>query len=210
MPPKRPDFRRPAGPGGGPEIRINHRIRAAKVRVIGADGTQLGIMELKRALELAEAAGLDLAEVAPQSTPPVCKILDFGKYKYEIKKKQKGSKKNQAVSVLKEIQFRPHTDKHDIEFKTRHIQRFLGEGHKVKVTVRFRGREAAHADIGFALLNQIVDMIGASGTVEQPPRMEGRMLHMVFAPVGKSRVEKVKPRELTPAAAETKSAPGAT
>lgn len=150
--------------------------------MIGADGSQLGILDTKRAIELAEGQGLDLAEVSPNSTPPVCKILDYGKYKYQQKKKQKAAKKKQAVTTVKEIQFRPQTDSHDIEYKVKHIHRFLSDGNKVKISVRFRGREAAHADLGHALLKQIIDMVGNMGIVEQNAKMEGKVLFLLFAP----------------------------
>jgi len=163
-------------------LRINYRIRAREVRVIGADGSQLGIMDTKAAIQLAESQGLDLAEVAPTSQPPVCKILDYGKFKYQQKKKQTAAKKKQVVTTLKEVQFRPQTDTHDIDFKVKHILRFLEEGNKVKVSVRFRGREATHADLGYALLKQIIDMVGTSGIVEQNPKMEGKILSLIFAP----------------------------
>lgn len=163
-------------------MRINHRIRAREVRVIGADGAQLGVMETRKAIEMATALGLDLAEVSPNSVPPVCKILDYGKFKYQQKKKAAVAKKNQTVSTLKEVQFRPQTDKHDVDFKVKHIVRFLEEGNKVKVSVRFRGREAAHADLGHVLLKQIIDMVGPSGMVEANPKMEGKILSLVFGP----------------------------
>lgn len=171
------------------------------MRVIGADGSQLGIMDTRRALELAQSQGLDLAEVAPTSNPPVCKILDYGKFKYEQKKKAKASKKNQVVIQLKEVQFRPQTDEHDVDFKVKHILRFLGEGNKVKVSVRFRGREASHADLGHTLLKQIIDSVGNSGIVEQNPKMEGKILSLIMAPNAKAVPKKtVKPEE-KPAAA---------
>ena len=166
----------------GDSIRINHRIRAREVRVIGADGSQLGVMDTRKALELAMGAGLDLAEISPTSNPPVCKILDYGKYKYEAKKKAQKAKKNQVVTLLKEVQFRPQTDTHDVDFKVKHIKEFLGEGHKVKVSIRFRGREAAHADIGYALMKQIIDMVGNLGMVEQNSKMEGKVLSLIFGP----------------------------
>jgi len=173
-------------------IRINHRIRAREVRVIGADGSQLGVMDTRRALEMAQQQGLDLAEIAPTSNPPVCKILDYGKYKYELKKKAKQAKKNQVVTQLKEVQFRPQTDVHDVDFKVKHIQRFLDEGNKVKVSVRFRGREASHAELGHALIKQIIDLIGTSGIVEQSPKMEGKILSLIVAPGGKAAANKPK------------------
>ncbi len=139
-------------------------------------------METRKAIEMATQLGLDLAEVSPNSVPPVCKILDYGKYKYQLKKKAKVAKKNQTVTTLKEVQFRPQTDEHDVDFKVKHIIRFLDEGNKVKVSVRFRGREAAHADIGHALIKQIIDMVGASGIVEANPKMEGKVLSLTFGP----------------------------
>ena len=142
-------------------------------------------MDLRKALELAQASGLDLAEVSPTANPPVCKILDFGKYKYQQKKKIKASKKNQVVIVLKEIQFRPQTDRHDIDFKVRHILRFLEEGNKVKASVRFRGRESAHVELGHALIKQVVEQVGDSATIEQSPRLEGKILSLIFAPNSK-------------------------
>lgn len=150
--------------------------------MIGADGSQLGVMDTRRALELAQSQGLDLAEISATSNPPVCKILDYGKFKYEQKKQQKKAKKNQVVTLLKEVQFRPQTDTHDIEFKVKHILRFLEEGNKVKVSVRFRGREASHADLGHALIKQIVDLVGPSGMVEQTPKMEGKILSLILGP----------------------------
>ncbi len=142
-------------------------------------------MDTRRALELATQAGLDLCEVSPTANPPVCKILDYGKYKYEVKKKQKQAKKNQIVTVIKEIQFRPQTDTHDIDFKVKHIREFLEEGDKVRVSVRFRGREAAHAKLGHDLIKQIIDMVGNCGIVEQTPKMEGKAISMLFGPVAK-------------------------
>ena len=163
-------------------LRINYRIRAREVRVIGADGSQLGIMETKAAIQLAESQNLDLAEVAPTSNPPVCKILDYGKYKYQLKKKQKVAKKKQVVMLLKEVQFRPQTDSHDIDFKVKHIVRFLGEGNKVKVSVRFRGREATHVELGHVVIKQIIDMVGNLGIVEANPKLEGKVLSVIFGP----------------------------
>ncbi len=152
-------------------------------------------METRKALELALNAGLDLAEVAPTSNPPVCKILDYGKYKYEIKKKAQAAKKNQVVTCLKEVQFRPQTDTHDVEFKVKHILRFLDEGNKVKVSVRFRGREATHSELGHALLKQIVDRVGSSGIVEQSPKMEGKILSLMLSHNAKVAKKPVKKAE---------------
>lgn len=150
--------------------------------MIGADGSQLGILDTKAAIALAESQGLDLAEVAPTSQPPVCKILDYGKYKYQLKKKAKQAKKNQVITVLKEVQFRPQTDEHDIDYKVKHIQRFLEEANKVKVSVRFRGREASHAELGHALVKEIIKLVGEIAVVESYPKMEGKVLSLIFSP----------------------------
>jgi len=146
----------------------------------------LGVMETRKAQQIADSAGLDLVEVAPTVTPPVCKILDYGKYKYEQKKKAKESKKKQTIVVLKEVQFRPRTDVHDIDYKVKHIARFLGEGNKVRVSIRFRGREMAHQRLGRTLIDRIIDKVGNLGIVEQSARMEGRILALVFAPNAKA------------------------
>jgi len=159
-------------------------------------------METRKAIELAQSQGLDLAEVSPQSVPPVCKILDYGKFKYQQKKKTKAAKQNQVVTTLKEVQFRPNTDSHDIEFKVKHILRFLSEGNKVKVSVRFRGRESAHADLGHALIKQIIDMVGGSGSVESSPKMEGKVLSLLMAPSGKT------PKKLPPKASNENEGSG--
>jgi translation initiation factor IF-3 len=147
-------------------------------------------MDTRKALELAINAGLDLAEISPTSNPPVCKILDYGKYKYQQKKKAQQSKKNQVVTVLKEVQFRPQTGSHDVDYKVKHVKEFLDEGNKVKVSIRFRGREMAHTDLGYALLKQIVDMVGSLGIVEQNSKMEGKALSLIFAPAAKVGVKK--------------------
>lgn len=160
------------------------------MRLIGADGTQLGVMDTRKALELAINSGLDLAEISPTSNPPVCKILDYGKYKYQQKKKAQQSKKNQVVTVLKEVQFRPQTGTHDVDYKVKHVKEFLEDGNKVKVTIRFRGREMAHTDLGFALMKQIVDMVGSLGIVEQNSKIEGKALSLIFAPAGKPGAKK--------------------
>jgi len=174
--------------------------------LIGADGAQLGVMDTRKALELAINAGLDLAEISPTSNPPVCKILDYGKYKYQQKKKAQQSKKNQVVTVLKEVQFRPQTGSHDVDYKVKHVKEFLEDGNKVKVSIRFRGREMAHTDLGYALLKQIVDMVGSLGIVEQNSKIEGKALSLIFAPAGKVGVKKsAKPAGSGESEAEKKS-----
>jgi translation initiation factor IF-3 len=160
--------------------RINYMIKVKEVRVISAEGEQLGILDTREAIKRAEEAGLDLVEVAPTAKPPVCRIMDFGKYKYEIAKKAHESKKHQSVIVVKEIKMRPRTDDHDIHFKTNNIKRFLDDGNKVKVTVMFRGREMAHTTHGRALLDRILVDLQNDAAVEQPPRMEGRNMTMML------------------------------
>jgi len=160
--------------------RINFMIKVKDVRVISAEGEQLGILDTREAIKRAEEAGLDLVEVAPTAKPPVCRIMDFGKYKYEIAKKAHESKKHQSVIVVKEIKMRPRTDDHDVQFKTNNIKRFLEEGNKVKVTVMFRGREMAHTTHGRALLDRILADLQNDAAVEQSPRMEGRNMTMML------------------------------
>jgi translation initiation factor IF-3 len=160
-------------------------IRAREVRVIAADGEQLGVMAVREAIAKAEDLGLDLVEVAPNAAPPVCRIMDFGKYKYELNKKANESKKHQSVVVVKEVKLRPRTDDHDIEFKLNNIKRFLGEGNKVKVSIMFRGREMAHQELGRAVLDRLIQELKDLGVVEQQARMEGRNMFLMVAPVKK-------------------------
>jgi translation initiation factor IF-3 len=157
-------------------------IRAREVRVIGAEGGQLGIVSAQEALRLAEEQGLDLVEVAPDAKPPVCRIMDYGKYKYQQSKRLQQAKKRQKVISIKEIKLRPKTEEHDYRFKTEHVRRFLQDGHKTKVTVVFRGREIAHTDLGLRMLERIVSDIEDIGLVEQTPRQEGRNMTIVLSP----------------------------
>jgi len=170
--------------------RINEGIRAREVRVISAEGEQLGIMSTDEAIRVAQEQGLDLVEVAAASRPPVCRIMDYGRYKYQLKKKQQGSKKRMAGQTMKEVKLRPKTEVHDYQVKLKHITRFLLEGHKVKVTVRFRGREMAHKDLGMEMLERITKDAGDLATVGSAPLMEGRLLQMVLAPSPKALVIK--------------------
>lgn len=163
-------------------IRINHRIRAREVRVIAADGSQLGVMDTRRALEMAQAQGLDLAEIAPTSNPPVCKILDYGKYKYELKKKTQRARQKQHVIEVKEVRLRPRTDDHDIETKTRQARGFLEEGNKVVFAVQFRGREASHPEIALEMLQGILAQIQEICKLERAPMIDGRRMLMVVTP----------------------------
>jgi len=161
-------------------------IKVKEVRVIAADGEQLGILDTREAIKKAEELGLDLVEVAPTAKPPVCRIMDFGKYKYELAKKAHDSKKHQSVILVKEIKLRPRTDEHDVNFKKNNIKRFLEEGNKVKVTVMFRGREMAHTSHGRAVLDRIVGELQNEAAVESPPRMEGRNMTMLLGAKAKT------------------------
>ncbi len=161
-------------------MRVNERIRAPEIRVIGSNGEQLGVMTPEVARAAAEEAGLDLVEVAPGSRPPVCRIMDYGRYKYEQKKKQGKGKGHSAT--LKEVKLRPRTDMHDLEFKLRNVRRFLMEGDKVKITLMFRGREIVHTQLGSKQLDKVKELLGNLATVENPPRMEGRFLSMILIP----------------------------
>jgi translation initiation factor IF-3 len=155
--------------------------------LIGVDGEQEGIVPIAKALEIAEEAGLDLVEVAPTSKPPVCRIMDFGKYKFEQSKKQHEAKKKQKQIQVKEVKFRPGTDEGDYQVKLRNLIRFLSEGDKTKVTLRFRGREMAHQELGAKLLQRVESDLTEYGSVEQRPKMEGRQMIMVIAPVRKNK-----------------------
>ena len=161
--------------------RINDQIRADKIRVIDAQGEMLGVMSVREAIVLAEEAGLDLIEISPNAEPPVCKILDYGKYKYEQQKKAAEARKKQKVIEVKEIKIRPGIEDHDYEVKLRNARRFLQEGDKVKVTMRFRGREMAHMDIGITLLKKMQEELLLLGKTEQEPKMEGRQMVMIIA-----------------------------
>jgi translation initiation factor IF-3 len=155
-----------------------------EVRVIGADGSQVGILPTHEALKLAEEQGLELVEVNPRAQPPVCKVMDFGKFKYETSKKEKASRKHQSTIVLKEIKLRPKTDEHDFDFKVKHIRRFLQEGNKCKLVVVFRGREIVHPEMGQVMLDQVVKAVNDLAMVEQRSIMEGRRMVMVIGPRG--------------------------
>lgn len=168
--------------GAATELRINRRIRAREVRVIDPDGQQLGIMPPEMALAKASDLGLDLVEISPESRPPVCRIMDYGKFKYAAKKKVAEAKKNQVTTTLKEVKFRPKIENHDYIFKVENIRKFLGEGHKVKVTMMFRGREITRQDIARRIMERIGGDIKTSGAVESFPRLEGRNMIMIVAP----------------------------
>ena len=163
-------------------VNINEHIRARELRVISDEGAQLGILSIDEALKVAREAGLDLVEVAPEAEPPVCRVMDFGRYKYQQSKKVAESRKKSSVIEIKEVKFRPKTGEHDYQFKLRNIQKFLAEKNKVKVSLMFRGREIAHADLGLALLEKVLQDIGESGQPEQMPKLEGRNMIMILGP----------------------------
>lgn len=168
--------REPTGP------RINEAIRAREVRLIDENGQNVGVVSRFDALDRATAAGLDLVEVSPDANPPVCKILDYGKFKYQEQKKAAEARKNQKVVEVKEIKMRPSIDDHDYDVKMRSIRRFFDEGDKVKITLRFRGREMAHQELGMDLLQRVKADLGELAKVEAEPRLEGRQMVMVLAP----------------------------
>ena len=162
--------------------RVNERIRSDEIRLIGADGENVGVVTPARGMQLAEEAGLDLVEISPNANPPVCKVMDFGKYKYEQQKRESEARKNQKIIEIKEIKFRPNTDTHDYDVKMRNVFKFLENGDKVKVTLRFRGREMAHIDLGRRLLERVAADIEDFGKVESMPKMEGRQMVMMINP----------------------------
>jgi translation initiation factor IF-3 len=162
--------------------RVNTEIEARSIRLIDADGEMVGVVSLREGLDMAAEVGLDLVEVSPNADPPVCKILDFGKFKYEIQKKKAEARKKQKVIEVKEVKLRPNIDDNDYEVKMRAMRKFIGEGDKVKITLRFRGREMAHQHLGMALLERVREALEDITKVEQLPRMEGRQMVMVVAP----------------------------
>lgn len=173
--------------GGGPladnrNLRINEQIRVREIRLIDDQGEQKGVVSTAEALNMARDLGLDLVEIAPQSNPPVCKILDYGKYKFEQEKKLKDNRKNQKIIKIKEIRMQPKIDDHDLDFKSRHVRQFLAEGNKVKVTVRFRGRELAHTEIGEDVLKNVLSRVEGYYVMEKAPSMEGRFMSMILNP----------------------------
>ncbi|MDR2375409.1 MAG: translation initiation factor IF-3 [Treponema sp.] len=167
------------------DLRINEQIRVREVRLIRDEGEQQGILSTLEALEMAKSLGLDLVEVAPQANPPVVKILDYGKFKFENEKKVRDSKKKQKLLKLKEIRMQPKIDEHDLDFKSKHVREFLGEGNKVKVTVRFRGRELAHTELGLEVLKDVLARLEGEYVMDKSPAMEGRFMSMVVSPKAK-------------------------
>jgi len=186
------------------EFRINDRIRVREVRLIDEEGGQLGVVPVFEALQLARERGLDLVEVAPNAVPPVCRILDYGKFKYEQSKKEREARKHQHNVVLREIRMKAKIDDHDIDFKTRTVEKLLKEGDKVKVTVMFRGREMAHPQIGRALLDRVYERVKDVSLVEKPASMEGRHMTMILTPgtPKPAREQREAPRPMAASVAE--------
>ena len=169
------------------DLRINEQIRVREVRLIRDEGERQGIMTTLEALQLAREVGMDLVEVAPQAVPPVVKILDYGKFKFENEKRVRDSKKKQKLIRLKEIRMQPKIDDHDLDFKSKHVRDFLAEGNKVKVTIRFRGRELAHTELGLDVLKEVLAKIEGEYVMDKPPAMEGRFMSMVLSPKSKKQ-----------------------
>ena len=168
-------------------IKINGKIRAREVRVIGADGKQLGVLQLTDALNLARTAGVDLVEIAPTATPPVCRIVDFGKFRYEQSKKEKESKKHQHATQVKEVQLSPRIDPHDLSIKVMHAVNFLCEDMKVKVALRFRGREMAHTEFGFDVIKKFIEEIALFGHPDFQPKLIGRSINVMISPLPRNK-----------------------
>jgi translation initiation factor IF-3 len=174
-------------------LRVNERIRVREVRLIDDEGKQVGVLPPHEALKLAREKGLDLVEISPTAVPPVCKLMDYGKYLYELNKKMHEQRRHQKSVHIKEVKFRPRTDEHDYQFKKNHVLRFLSEGDKVKATVIFRGREMAHPEIGRRKLERLIGEVATVGSVETPPFMEGRAMIAVLAPKPAARGRAAKP-----------------
>jgi translation initiation factor IF-3 len=168
------------------DLRINEQIRVSEVRLIDENGEQMGVVSLREALSRADELGLDLVEIAPQAEPPVCRILNYGKYKFEQGKKEREARRNQKQAVLKEVRMKPNLGIHDLDFKTKHVKEFLEDGNKVKITVRFRGREMAHTQLGADVLKEVLNRLGEDNYVlERAPLMEGRDMSMSLSPKNK-------------------------
>ncbi|MFP5073092.1 translation initiation factor IF-3 [Pseudonocardia nantongensis] len=187
------------------EPRINDRIRVPEVRLVGPNGEQVGIVRIEDALRLAQDADLDLVEVAGQARPPVCKLMDYGKFKYESAQKARESRRNQQATVIKEQKLRPKIDKHDYETKRGHVRRFLEGGNKVKVTIMFRGREQSRPELGYRLLQRLAEDIGDIAVVEAAPKQDGRNMTMVVAPTKKPTPRKSAAAATADASAEAEA-----
>ncbi len=162
--------------------RANREIRSQQVRLVDENGEMVGVVRIDEALRRVDSAGLDLVEISPQAEPPVCKILDFGKFKYEAKKRTNDAKKKQKITVLKEVKFRPNIGQNDFEVKVRHIEKFLSEGDKVKISLWFKGREIVHNELGMQLFQRIIAAVGENAKLELEPKMEGKQMMMIMVP----------------------------
>jgi len=176
-------------------VRVNERIRVREVRVIDDTGQQLGIMAPPAAVAIARQKGLDLVEISPTAVPPVCRIMDYGKYQYQEQKRAREAKKHQRIIEVKEIKFRPKVDEHDYQFKKKHIERFLAEGDKVKATIFFRGREMAHPEIGRRILERLIEELAEVAVAETAPRQEGNQMHTILSQRAVGKRPPSKPRE---------------
>src|SRR3954470_11419014 len=188
------------------EPRINDRIRVPEVRLVGPEGEQVGVVSIGEALRLAQDSELDLVEVAPMARPPVCKLMDYGKFKYESAQKAREARRNQALTVIKEMKLRPKIDSHDYETKKGHVERFLKAGDKVKVTIMFRGREQSRPELGFRLLQRLAEDVGELGFVESAPKQDGRNMIMVLGPTKKKAEAKAEERRRRSASGESDAA----
>ncbi|MEP1126139.1 MAG: translation initiation factor IF-3 [Ilumatobacter sp.] len=202
MAPRRPEPR-------AEQHRINDRIRSREVRLIGPSGDQLGIKAVPEALRMARGLDLDLVEVAPQAKPPVCRIMDYGKFKYEEDQKAKEARKNSTNVSVKEVKYRPKIGKGDFDTKTRNVIRFIDEGHKVKVTLQFRGREMAHPDLGAKILDNVIEAVGPAAKLDSRSRLEGRSMSMVLSPDKQAQeaMKKAAADAAKQAAADAEAAP---
>lgn len=190
-------------------VRTNRMIRVPQVRVIDNDGNQMGVMATRDALAAAESSGLDLVEVAPTANPPVCRIMDYGKYKYQMSKKAKEAKKKATVISVKEMKLRGKTEEHDFQFKLRNIKRFLEDGDKVKIMIIFKGREITHTELGMGMLKRVAEELKDMATIEAQPKLEGRSMSMVVAPAPQ-KVEKAEKAKTEAAAASETQEQGQT
>lgn len=189
-------------------IRTNERIRAREVRVIDENGEQIGVMQPFEALKIARERGLDLVEISPNANPPVCRIQDYGKFLYEKDKSDRATRKKQKIITIKEVKFSVTVDEHDYQTKKNQAVRFLNDGDKVKASLRFKGRQMAHRDLGYNIINRLIQDIGEAGTVEFMPRMEGTTLHAILAPSKKAEPKKPEPPK-KPASSDAEPAPAA-
>jgi translation initiation factor IF-3 len=188
------------------DSRTNRRIKAREVRVIGPEGEQLGVLPIEQALARAQELGMDLVEVSPMAKPPVCKIMDYGKFKYLEKKKQNEAKKKQVVVQLKEVKLRPRTEEHDYDVKLKKVREFLGEANKARITVMFRGREMSHRELGQKVLQRVIEDLRDVAIIESAPRMEGRQMFMILAP-NPRMLQAQRDRAKAAAAAQAPGAP---